>query len=198
MAAQVDGVFFCGEKSSRLALLFESEQFADVFLAVGVVIAVERLSGRFDVGGAQLLNKNLGTGDAAEDDRARGHVLGKDSPAHAPYELAFERKLFWRSAAGQHDCVGAAQVAQGLAQAAGGKQTIFGILRSEQDDVEIAGQGAVLKAIVEEMKLWPEFGFGHAASFETTFAYEDGYLQPLGDEQRLVAEIMRGAGGVHG
>jgi hypothetical protein len=163
-----------------------------------VVIAVERFGCGLDVGGAQLLNEDLGARDRAEDDRARRHMLGKNPPAHVPYELAVERELFSRGVTGQHDRVSAAQVAQGLAQAAGWEKTVFGILRSEQDDIEIAGQGAVLEAVVEKMKLWSEFGFGQAARFEATLAYEDGHLQALRDEQRLVAEIARRAGGIDG
>jgi hypothetical protein len=195
--AQVDGVLFGGKKSSSFALLFELEQFADVFLGVGVVIAVKGLGGRLDVDGAQLLHEIVRPGDAAENERAGRHVLGQDSTAYAPQQLALQGKLFGRDASGEYDCVSSPQREHGLAHAAAGEQTVFGIFWREQYDVEIASQTAVLKAIVKQMKFWAEVGFGQASGCEAVFAYEYGHLQATGDQNRLVAEISRRSVGIY-
>src|SRR5579863_2941717 len=120
MVTQIDGVFLCGEESSRFTLLFELEQFANVSFTVCVMVAVKGFGCGFDVGRAQLLNETLGPGDSAEDDRAGRNMLGLNSSVHAPYQLVLQREAFGRGIAGQSNRIGAAQGTQGFAQAAGG------------------------------------------------------------------------------
>ena len=66
----------------------------------------------------------------------------------------------------------------GFTQAAAGKHAIACILWSDEDDVEIASQCAMLESVIEKVDLRAEFVFGEAACFETAFAEDDGNAEP--------------------
>ena len=68
---QVDGVFLGGDEASSLAAVLQVEQLADIFLGIRVMIAIEGFGYWFDIGGPQLQNKILRTGDPAKHDRTR-------------------------------------------------------------------------------------------------------------------------------
>ncbi len=63
---------------------------------------------------------------------------------------------FSGSAAGEHHSVGAAQRTQRLPQASRRQQPVGSVLGSYQHDIEVPGEGPVLKTVVEHVKLWAE------------------------------------------
>ena len=137
-------------------------------------------------------NKVLRAGDAAENDRPVGNVLWQNAAAHAPDQLAIQGESIWRGAAGQNDRVGAAQGGQRLAETSGGQEAVSRIFRRDQDDIEIAGEGAVLEAIVEQVELRSELVFRENSSCVAVLANDDGYSQTSGHEQRFISKVARG------
>ena len=52
IGTQIDGVFLSGHETSSLAAALKVQQLADVFLGIGVMIAIESFGYRLDGGGA--------------------------------------------------------------------------------------------------------------------------------------------------
>ena len=75
--AQVDGVFFGGDKTSGLAALLQFEQLADVFFVIGVMIAIKGLGGGLDIRRPQLQQKILRPRNRTKYNRPRRHCLGQ-------------------------------------------------------------------------------------------------------------------------
>jgi hypothetical protein len=61
---------------------------------------------------------------------------------------------------------------KGFAQAASWQQAIACILGRDENNIEVTGEGAMLKAVVEQVELRAESGFSEAASSVTIFAYD--------------------------
>src|SRR5580700_10735458 len=85
---------------------------------------------------------------------------------------------------------------QRLTQAPGWKQPVGRILRRNQHNVEIAGQGAMLKSVIEQMKLRPEFQFRKSSSLVAIFSYDHWHAQFAREQQRFIAELLRQARGI--
>src|SRR5579864_2463934 len=64
---------------------------------------------------------------------------------------------------------------------------------SEQNDVEVAGQGTMLESVVEEMQLRRGLLFREKAGLVPIFPDDDRALQATSDQQRFIAEIIRRA-----
>ena len=86
------------------------------------------------------VTKFLRPGDAAEHDRPGRNVGGNDAAPRLPDQLLVQWKRARRSAAGEHDRIGAAQRGQRLAQSSRGKQAVASIFGSDQHDIEIASE----------------------------------------------------------
>jgi hypothetical protein len=71
---------------------------------------------------------------------------------------------------------------QWFAQAASWQQAIVGILRRDENNIEIASEGAVLKAVVEQVELRAESGFSEAAGSVTIFPYDHWDLKLPGNQ----------------
>ena len=125
-----------------------------------------------------------------------GTFCRHNAAAHAPNNFPFQGKRFCRSAAGQHNCIGTPQRTQRLPQASSRKQAVLRILRRDQHNVEVAGQRAVLKAVVEQMKLRSEFRFGEASCLVAIFADNHRHLQLARNQQRLIAKLLRQSCGI--
>ena len=102
-----------------------------------------------------------------------------------------QRKSVRRRAAGQHDCVRTAQRSQRLPQSPGGKQAIANVLGSDQHNIEIAGQRPVLKTVVEQVELRPEFLLGKNTGRVALFSHHHRNSQTAREQQRFVSEITR-------
>ncbi len=160
------------------------------------MIAEESLGHGIDARSPQLQQKILRPRNPAEHDRPRRNILRSDPAPHPPNHLARERKRFRRSAAGQHHGIGPPQRSQRLAQASRRKQTIARIVRRHQHDIEIAGQSAMLKPIIQQMNLRTELRLGEAPSLVAIFPHHHRRLQPSSNQQRLIAEIPRQPAGI--
>ena len=129
--------------------------------------------------------------DAAEHHRPGRNVGGNNAATRFPDQLLVERKRLRRRAAGEHDRIGAAERGQRLAQSSGGKQAVASIFGSDQHDIEIAGEGAMLEAIVEQVELRSELLLGKDAGGVAVFADDDRDIQTPRHQQRFIAEIAR-------
>src|SRR5207302_1721721 len=165
-----------------------------IFFRVSMMIPVESLGNGLYAGGAKLQNKILRTSNSTKNHRPRRNILRMDSSAHAPYQLAHERKRVRRCTAGEHNRVRTAKGRERFAKPSSRKQTVLGVLRRNQYDVEIPRQGSMLETIVQQMQLRPEPGLGKRARSVAIFANDDGHLELACDEERLVPELLRQSG----
>ena len=94
-------------------------------------------------------------------------------------------------AARQHYRIRTLQRMQRLPQSPRGKQLVFCILRRHENNVEVARQCPVLKAVVEQVQLRTKLRFGEAASLVAIFADDHRNLQLARNQQRFVAELLR-------
>src|SRR5262249_61489619 len=76
-----------------------------------------------------------------------------------------------------------------FAEASRRKHVVTGIFRRYQHNVEVAGQGAVLKAIIEQMQLRPKLSFGINPGLVTFLSEHYIHTQPARDQARLGTEI---------
>src|ERR1051326_6654068 len=106
---EVDRIFLSSDKPSRLAALFQFQQFADVLFFIRMVVAVKCFGNRLDVGGAQLQQKILRTCDPAEHHRSWWNILRLDAAPQAPNQLSLQRKRFRRRPTREHNRVGPRQ-----------------------------------------------------------------------------------------
>ena len=60
---------------------------------------------------------------------------------------------------------------------------------SDEDDVEVSCQSAVLEGIVQQVQSWAEFLFGKNAGLVALFSQDDWNVETAGNQQRLVAEV---------
>src|SRR3984957_14086666 len=95
----------------------------------------------------------------------------------------------WRRGCSKDNRIGSAERAQGIAQAGGRQQSVVSILRRYQNNVEVAGQRAMLKPIIQQVNLRAELRFGERTGAIAVFAHNYRRLQTPGDQQRLVAEF---------
>src|SRR5882724_9825722 len=146
--------------------------------------------------GAEAGEELTRTRNAAERNRLLCFTAAIDGhvPAHAPNLLVIERS-FQRLR--QYKRMSAAQRRQRFAQSPYRKQRVFQIAGLEQDDIKIAVQAAMLKSIVEQVKFGREVFFRQQASLIAVRAYDHRNLESLGDQQRLVAELLWRAGGIN-
>ena len=72
------------------------------------------------------------------------------------------------------------------------------VLRGEQDNIEVAGQRAMLKTVVKNMNRGVVLFLGKHACLISAFANYNGAAKPLSDQERLVSEIERCAVGGDG
>jgi hypothetical protein len=105
-------------------------------------------------------------------------------------------KKIGRRSAGEHNCIGAMKRSERFAEASRRQQAIAGIVGSDQNDIEVAGKGTVLKAIVEQMELGSELLLGKNSGSTTGFPDDNRNIQAPGHKQRFVAEIIRRSGWV--
>src|SRR5213593_1091350 len=83
--AQVDGVFFCGDKATGFALRAKFDQVRYIALGIGVMIAIECFGGRFDTCGAELHQEILWARNTTKHNRPGGDILGKNTATSAPH-----------------------------------------------------------------------------------------------------------------
>src|SRR5438270_29720 len=69
-----------------------------------------------------------------------------------------------------------------------GKDSILGIVRCNQHNINIPMQTAMLKAVVEQVQLRTEFAFGVHAGVVTFFTNNYRNLEFACDQERLIAE----------
>ncbi len=81
--------------------------------------------------------------------------------------------------------------AERFAQPACWHQPVAKVVRCEQHDVEVAGQAPVLEAVIQQVKLRTELPFRESSSFVAFLADDDRYAELAGDQQRLVAVLLR-------
>ena len=82
-----------------------------------------------------------------------------------------------------------------LAEVAGGEEMVAEVGGEEQDDFDVAVRGAVLHAVVEQVKAGERCAdcrFGEEAGVEAMVGDEDAEAG-AGEEQRLIAEVGRGS-----
>src|SRR5437764_1292150 len=161
------------------------------------MIAVKGLGCGFDSRNSKLHQEILSARNTTGHHRADRNTFSLNAAPRTPDQLAVQRERFRSGAAGEYDGIGTAQRAEWFAQASSRKQAVTGVLGRDQDDVEIAGQSAMLEAIIKQVQLRPEFLFRKAASFITVLAYDDGDVQPSCHEYRLIAEFASRAGRVN-
>src|SRR5208283_4476700 len=113
----------------------------------------------------QLQRELLRPRDSAEYYGSWRNILRRNPAPHAPDQLSFDRERFRRCAAGQHYRVGAAQRSQRLPQASRWQQPIGCVLWRHQHDVEVPGEGTMLKAVVKQVQLRAESRFSEAPGF---------------------------------
>src|SRR5580698_10325267 len=80
-----------------------------------------------------------------------------------------------------------------FAQSPGREQAIVRVLRRDQHNVKITRQRAMLKGIVEQMKLWAKPGLGKASGSIARLADDHWHFQFAGDQQRFVPKLLRQA-----
>src|SRR5271156_6396523 len=154
-----------------------------------MVITIKSLGSRFNARRAQLQDKALRAGDAAKHYRTAGNILRNDAPAHPPNQLSFYWERLPRGTAGKNDDIGASQRGKRFAQPSSGKQLVASVFGCHQHDVKVALEGAVLKAVIQQVQLGTELALSQDASLVTILAHNHGNTQTAGDQQRLVAEI---------
>jgi hypothetical protein len=77
------------------------------------------------------------------------------------------------------------------------EQAIARILRRDQNNVELASQGPMLKAVIEQMELRAKFRFGEAPRSAAILPDDHRDLQFACNQKRFVAELVRQPCGVH-
>src|SRR5690242_2210767 len=155
--AQVDRVFFCGDKAIGFTLRAKFDQVRYVALGIEVMIAIERFGGRFDACSAELHQEIPWTRNSTKNNRPVGNILGKNDAASPPHQFSIQGEGFRSGPAREYHGVGAAQGAKGFAEASGGEQTIASVLGRDQNDIEITGETAMLEAIIQKVQLRAEF-----------------------------------------
>ena len=164
-----------------------------------MVIAEAGFGRQFNPRVAQLHKEILWAGDAAEGQRVRRQIAGRDGAVRAPHQLAVEREHVLRGAAGEHHGVGAGERGERLAQAAGRQQAVVRVFGGDQHDIEIARQGAVLEAVVEQVQARGKALFRQPSGGEALLAHDHRHLQLARDQQGLVAKIAGSSAGIdHG
>lgn len=197
---EFNGVFGGGEEAVGGEVLGGLEEAVDVFWGVGVVVGEAVGAGGLAAGVCEHGEEVFRAGESAEGDGALREgggefegaadgegggcgVLRDDSGEGGGFVFADEED------------VGAAERGEGFAQIAGGEELIGDVLPGEEDEVERAGELAVLEAVVEEVCLRGQGGFGELAGLVAECADED--LQAFaGHFEGFVAEALRGAVGV--
>src|SRR5580700_11657691 len=159
MSAEVDGVLLGGDEAVGFALPTQLLQITDVLCGVGVVVTKESLRRWFDRCGSQLQQKILWARNTTKYNGPAGNIFRRNATASPPNQLSIQRKRVRRRAAGEHNGIGTTQRTQRFSQATGGQEAIARVFRSDKDDIEVAGQSAMLEAIVQEVKLRAEFCF---------------------------------------
>src|ERR671923_2674348 len=161
------------------------------------MIAVKGLGCRFDSRNSKLGQEILRARNTTEHDRVNRNIFSLNAAPRPPDQLAVQRERFRSGAAGEYDGIGTAQRAEWFAQASSREQAIAGVLGRDQDDIEIAGQSAMLEAIIKQVQLRPEFLFRKAASLMTILPHDDRDVQPSCHEYRLIAKFESRAGRVN-
>jgi hypothetical protein len=93
----------------------------------------------------------------------------------------------------KHNSVRTLERRERLAQAARRQELVAKIIGSEEHNVKVAKQGAVLKAVVEKMQLRLEFLFRDETGFVAALADNDGDAQTVSDQNWFVAVFRGGA-----
>src|SRR5439155_24170711 len=83
--AQVDGVFFCGDKATGFALRAMFDQVRYIALGIGVMIAIECFGCRFDACGAELHQEIPWTRNTTKGNRPGGDILRKNAASSSPH-----------------------------------------------------------------------------------------------------------------
>src|SRR5579859_704477 len=192
--AKIDEIFFRGNKEICATALLQEQQPVDIRLGVAVMVG----QGYFACSllpDALYCGKELGgPGNGTEND---GLACRRRQLDHALCPESTGAKLGRIGAAEKHDRVSAAQRARTLAQPAGGQQFTGQVCLRQKDEIKVAMQAAVLKAIIEQMQAGIELSFRQQPGLVTAGAHHYGDLQLARDQQRLVTELLGGAAGIN-
>jgi hypothetical protein len=71
------------------------------------------------------------------------------------------------------------------------------ILGCDKDDVKVACKAAMLESVVEQVELRAEAGFGETSGGVAIFSDDHRDLELAGDQEWLVAELLRESGGIN-
>jgi hypothetical protein len=89
------------------------------------------------------------------------------------------------------------QCGERLAKASGGKQSLCEVGAVNDDDIHVAGELAMLEAVVQKMKggemnrrAFASYVFRQQPGMVTACSDKDWHLGAAGDEQRLIAEAI--------
>ena len=115
------------------------------------MIAKTASTGEHDLCRLQLLEEPLRPGDAAEGEARVQGFRWNDIAAEVPDKVVPERESVGRRVVGERDSVGTRQRGNRFAQPSGGQQRILGIGGSDQHDIEVSCQPAVLEAVIQQV-----------------------------------------------
>ena len=156
---EADEILFGGEQSGGAP--GAPGDGAELMRTERVVIAEGEGGLEVDAGRSQAREKLARVGDSAEGDGASLHCRRNEAPAHAPDRGADARVGEGGGGGGivfaQNEEAGAAQRGERLAEAAGGQEAAGGVAGVVQMEVGVAGELAVLEAIIEQVNA----GFAH-------------------------------------
>src|SRR5690242_4002915 len=151
-------------------------------------------AGYFLVSGLQRVKELLWTRDPAKSNQP---ALGCDVylPPREPEALRMERRE--RRRARQHNRVRAFQSRERFAQPSHGKQSSPLVLRGQQNDIKIAMQAAMLKSVIQQMKLAGPLLFSQPTGLVSIGANNHRCLQLSRDQQWLIAKLLRRSVGIN-
>jgi hypothetical protein len=66
---------------------------------------------------------------------------------------------------------------------------VAGVFGCNQHNIEITRQGAMLKAVIQQMKLWAEAFFREQPSLVSILTHNHWHAEAPCQEQRLVAKV---------
>jgi hypothetical protein len=205
---ELAGVFGGEDEGVRVEFGGAGGEGLRVAEGVGVVIAEADSGGRSAAGGAEGRVEADRAGEGAEGQWMRGDGCGgaiergevEGALGEPEMRGGVERVDFWGQAGvfvTENDDVSAAEGGEGFAEVAGGEEMVGEVGAQDEDDLNLAGELAVLEAIVEEVdsRLGGGLLFGEEACVIAAGGDVD-VSSGAGEKEGFVAELDGGASGI--
>jgi hypothetical protein len=131
----------------------------------------------------QLGEETLRLRDAAEGNASTSNFRQHEIPSYSPEMLGCGRsQLLFAGTVCEYNGVSAGQCGKRFSKPPGGKQRVLYVTRRDQDNIEVARQPPMLKAIIQQVHLNLVIFFGKLPGGEPVFSYDDRYSEFASDQ----------------